>query len=262
MRLWPLLLGIVLGAPAGAQSVTIATTGTFPPHLWEEGEIRGFDIDLMDEICLRNGWDCTYRIYALMPALEAIARGEADVALGGLGISSERETFGDFTCPYEQGGLAEVPIFARDASVDPATARIAVLADSLSHGDLDERGYTAVPFDDLASAITSTLAGDTDAFLGNRNSLELVDGASDQLTVIGTVETRSAGAAFLVSHAQPRLLTAINDTLSVLNRDGQLDAMAAKWYAPGAYDAPDYMADACGPVMTASASAFGIQHTR
>jgi ABC-type amino acid transport substrate-binding protein len=66
----------------------------------------------MDEICRRNGFTCEYRAYAVRPGLEAVARGEADIALGGLGISQERESYGTFTCPYRQGNVSNVPIFA------------------------------------------------------------------------------------------------------------------------------------------------------
>jgi polar amino acid transport system substrate-binding protein len=255
MYRWAAVLWLGLAVPVQGESVVIATTGTFPPYLWEDGQVRGFDIDLMDEICRRRGLDCTYTIHALLPGLEAVARGDADVALGGIGISEEREAYGDFTCPYEAGGQVRVPILARDEGVDPATARIAVLGGSLSHRSLQEEGYAAVPFDDLESAIRSVLTGETDAYHGNRGSLDLVPGANRQLVEIGAIESSGTGPAFLVSSARPRLLAAINDTLAVLHRDGHLEDIARPWFAPGSFDAPANMAEACGPVVTARASA-------
>lgn len=259
MRLWVALFWLLMGGSAAAQTLTIATTGTFPPFLWEEGEtVSGFDIDLMDEICRRNGYDCEYRVYALMPGLEAVARGEADIALGGIGISGEREAFGDFTCPYEAGSISLVPIFATDPDIDLATARIAVLADSLSHRDLVALGYTAVPFPDLAEAITSVLTGQTDAYHGNPNSLSLVTGASDRLVQVGVVESSGTGPAFLVTSSRPRLLAMMNDTLSVLHRDGGLQDIADRWFEPGRYAPPRDMGVACGPIVTATGPATSL----
>jgi ABC-type amino acid transport substrate-binding protein len=251
-RFWVITLWCLLGAPAAAQDLVIATTGTFPPYLYEEGDsFSGFDIDLMDEICRRNGFTCEYRAYAVLPGLEAVARGEADIALGGLGISTEREAYGTFTCPYRQGNVANVPIFALSPSVDPATARIAVLGDSLSHQALIGEGYTAVPFDDLASAITSVLNGETDAYHGNPNSLNLVEGAPDKLTQIGSVQGRGSGAAFLVSSARPRLVALLNDSFAILHRDGHLQEMGDRWFGPGRFQPPEDIGVDCGMVMSA-----------
>jgi ABC-type amino acid transport substrate-binding protein len=253
MRVWAALLWAVFCAPAAAQTLTIATTGTFPPYLYEEGDsFSGFDINLMDEICRRNGFTCEYRAYAVRPGLEAVARGEADIALGGLGISQERESYGTFTCPYRQGNVSNVPIFALSGTVDPTTARIAVLGDSLSHQELVAKGYTAVPFDDLISTITSVLTGETDAYHGNANSLALVEGAEERLVQVGALEGRGSGAAFLVSAARPRLVALLNDSFAILHRDGHLQEMGDRWFGPGRFVPPDNIGIACGMVMSAN----------
>lgn len=251
MRVFAAVFWLCLSLPAAAQNIVIATTGTFPPYLFEEGDnFSGFDIDLMNEVCRLNGFVCEYRAYPLMPGLEAVAHGEADIALGGIGISEDREVFGDFTCPYEQGNMSLVPIFALDPSVAPETARIAVLGDSLSHRSLEDAGYIAVPFDDLADAISSVLSGETDAYHGNPNSLPLVDGAEDRLVEIGVIESTGAGPAFLVSNARPRLLVALNDSFAVLHRDGGLQEIADRWFGPGQFVAPADIGVTCSVVLS------------
>lgn len=239
IRLWVFLL-LLLSAPAAAQTVVIATTGTFPPYLFEEGaRPTGFDIDLMDEICRRRGFECEYRIFPLIPGLEAVARGEADIALGGLGITAEREAYGRFTCPYRGGRLATIPILALDRTVSPEAARIAVLGDSLTHRALSEQGYTAIPFEDLESAIRAVLSGQTDAFAGNTGTLDLVDGAAQQLVVIGSVDSSSNGAGFLVAASDVWLLSTLNDSIHTLNLDGTLLELSDKWFGAGRFSPPD-----------------------
>ena len=239
MRALVVLITLLLGGPLAAQSLVIATTGTFPPYLFEEGEHpTGFDIELMDELCRRNGFTCEYRIYPLLPGLEAVARGEADIALGGIGITAEREAYGNFTCPYRGGRVVEAPIFALNPNVQVENARIAVLGDSLAHRDLEREGLTAIPFDSLQAAIQSVLSGETDAYTGNTNSLALVEDASGRMVVIGSIQSRSAGAGFLVSAAQPRLLTAMNDTLLAMIRDGSLARLSTPWFGPASASLP------------------------
>jgi len=253
MRVWAVLLWLCLCAPAAAQNVAVATTGTFPPYLFEEGDqFSGFDVDLMDEICRMNGYTCSYRAYPVRPGFEAVQLGEADVAIGGIGISAAREIYGFFTCPYRQGGAADVPVFALDASVDPQTARIAVLADSLSHQALIDGGYTAVPYETLIGAVSSVLAGETDAFYGNSDGLDLVDGAAEKMTLIGSISRQGSGVAFLVSAERPRLLAAINDSFAILHRNGGLQEIADRWFGPGQFVAPPDIGVACGMVMSAN----------
>jgi len=146
MRALAALLFCLTCGPVTAQSLVIATTGTFPPYLFEDGDRpTGFDIDLMDEICAIHGFDCAYVIYPLREGLEAVANGHADVALGGIGATAEREVYGSFTCPYRTSGSSSTPIFARDPDIDLSTARIAVMADTQSHAALVAEAMTRCP---------------------------------------------------------------------------------------------------------------------
>ena len=250
MRVW-LLIWLMVAGPVAAQSLTIATTGTFPPYLFEDGDRpSGFDIDLMDEICAIHRFDCAYVIYPLREGLEAVANGHADIALGGIGATVEREVYGSFTCPYRTSGSSSTPIFARDPDTDLSAARIAVMADTQSHAALVAAGYDAVPFVDLESAIRSVLEGDTDAYHGNTNSLPLVPGAADQLTIVGHIEDETGGGvAFLVSRSNPRLLAILNDSLGMLARDGQLQDIADIWFGEGGFAPPDDMSVTCGAML-------------
>lgn len=232
----------IVATQATAQTVVIATTGTFPPYLYEETDpLEGLDIDLMDEICRRNGFDCQYEIYALQPGLEAIANGRADVALGGIGIIAEREVYGYFTCPYRAGSAVNVPIFAPDPSVEIQTARIAVLGSSLGQRALEAQGLTPVPFDSLAGAIQSVLDGETEAYWGNPNSLGLVAGAANRLEIVGYVPSQSGGSGFLVTASKPWLLNRIDSSLRDFQRDGTLRGIGEAWFGPGNFAEPDGM---------------------
>lgn len=251
MRVLATLLICLITGAASAQTLTIATTGTFPPYLFEEGERpTGFDIDLMDEICRINRFECDYVIYPLREGLEAVQRGQADIALGGIGITEDREVYGDFTCAYRRSDFTSAPIFALDPNIDLSTARIAVMADTQLQVGLEAQGFTAVPYEDLEGAIRSVLSGETDAYHGNGNSLPLVDGAQEQLIVVGEVEGDGGGVGFLVAADQPRLLAIVNDSLGLLARDGALQEMADDWFGVGEFQPPEDMSINCGAMLT------------
>jgi ABC-type amino acid transport substrate-binding protein len=52
---------LLCAGPALAQNVRIEGTGHFPPYLdTQSGGMTGFDVEVMAEVCRRNGWSCSY----------------------------------------------------------------------------------------------------------------------------------------------------------------------------------------------------------
>ncbi len=83
--------------------ITIATDGAYYP--WEfvdskTGKLKGFEIDLVNEIAKRNNLKVKFKIVpweALMPSL---VKKDVDMILGGISITEEREKNGVFLTPY------------------------------------------------------------------------------------------------------------------------------------------------------------------
>ncbi|OFB40434.1 ABC transporter substrate-binding protein [Mycolicibacterium sp. (ex Dasyatis americana)] len=70
------------------------------------GEFTGFSVDLWDEIAQRAGWTSDYLVTDdVRGQLAAVADGRADVAVGGISLTSERERVFDFSQPTLDAGL-------------------------------------------------------------------------------------------------------------------------------------------------------------
>lgn len=95
-------------APApGPEPVSVAVH-TIEPFVMRtsHGELTGFSIDLWNEIAKRLDWDTEFVDTAdVAGQLAAVSDGRADVALGAVSLTSEREQSFDFSQPTLDAGL-------------------------------------------------------------------------------------------------------------------------------------------------------------
>jgi len=92
--------------PAPAAPLTIAVS-SFPPFVILDGdEPRGFSVDLWRSLADAEGLPYRFQEHPdVQSKLDAVAQGHADVAIGGITITLERERGVDFTLPVFRTGL-------------------------------------------------------------------------------------------------------------------------------------------------------------
>jgi len=103
------------GPPANAASATaptpdrplrVATAPIAPFVLPKSDPPAGFSIDLWNELARRMGVEFTLSVLrSPSELLEALQRGDADVAIAAITMTSEREKVVDFSHPYFDSGL-------------------------------------------------------------------------------------------------------------------------------------------------------------
>ncbi|NET62087.1 MAG: glycine betaine/L-proline ABC transporter substrate-binding protein ProX [Symploca sp. SIO2E6] len=88
------------------QTLKVATQRFEPFVTYEQREYGGFSIELWEMIAKEMGVDYQlYGVNSVAKLLDDIEREEADVAIAGIGITSEREGILDFSLPYYVTGL-------------------------------------------------------------------------------------------------------------------------------------------------------------
>lgn len=104
-------------APSGAPAPLVVATKETPPFVERDaaGEFSGFAIDLWESVASRLGVDFVYREYPLRELIDAVASGDADVGVGALTMTADRERRLDFTHPWLQAGFA-IAVPATDTS--------------------------------------------------------------------------------------------------------------------------------------------------
>ena len=81
--------------------IKVGVNAEFPPFEYYEGEeLKGFDIDLMNYIGERIGFDIEFVNMSFDKLIPAVVNGEVNCAISAITITKERESVIDFSNPY------------------------------------------------------------------------------------------------------------------------------------------------------------------
>ncbi|MFN2114284.1 MAG: transporter substrate-binding domain-containing protein [Anaerolineae bacterium] len=108
-----LLLDPSGSAPARAETRGQADTIKVVTHeiepfvmIDDDGQLRGFSVDVWDEVAAATGVTYEWQVADTVgEQLEAIAEGDADVAIAAISVTSDREKLVDFSHAYFRSGL-------------------------------------------------------------------------------------------------------------------------------------------------------------
>ena len=91
-------------APVEAQTFTVGFDAEFPPYgfLGEDGNYKGFDLDLAREVCLRNGWTFVAKPIDWAAKDAELNAGTIDCIWNGFTITDERKEQYTWSSPYVQ----------------------------------------------------------------------------------------------------------------------------------------------------------------
>lgn len=81
--------------------LTVGTDPTYEPFEYiENGELTGFDIELMATIADRGNYALTWETYSWNDLFPAVESASVDAAIAAITITDERQETMDFTVPY------------------------------------------------------------------------------------------------------------------------------------------------------------------
>lgn len=82
-------------------TLIMATNSEFPPYeLKENGEVVGFDVDMMRAVCDLLGYELKIEDMAFDSIIAAVNSGKADVGVAGMTVTEDRLKNIDFSDPY------------------------------------------------------------------------------------------------------------------------------------------------------------------
>ena len=249
--MWRTTVAALLMAPcAHAEDLRIGADMDFPPYIMTEadGRLTGFDKDLMDLICDAGGFDCQWVPLPFNDTFAAVARGDVDIAIGGIGVTAARREIIAYTCIYDIEDGGNGTFFGLTTRGSPQTARISVNAATVHATALEEAGLTAVPYPSNEAALQAMLDGETDLYFGTVSYVERALGeASGKLFRHGVLDVETAGAAIVVAQTNPELQARLNTLLARLSADGSIGRLQDQWFG---YNQGDVIADCVGPAVS------------
>ncbi len=220
----------------------VGTEPTFPPFdtTDDQGNIVGFDMDLITAIGEDQGFEVEFSNLQFDSLIPALNSGQIDIIAAGMnGEDPERREQVDFSTPYCDSGLV-VAVRSDNTtinSVDDLTPDMKVAAQIGTTGadmatELKESGKIAdaVILNGLDTAMLQLINGDVQAVINDRPVTQAyINKQPDKIKIVG--ETMNAEAyAIAVKKGNAELLEKINTGMQNLKDNGKFDEIFNQWF--------------------------------
>ncbi|MCC5902065.1 MAG: transporter substrate-binding domain-containing protein [Halomonas sp.] len=226
-------------AMAETPTVNVVTDPSFVPFEMmdpETGEMIGFDMDIINEVADRAGFNVNLTTMEFAGIIPAVQTGSQEIAIAGVTITEERAEIVDFSDPYYDSGL-QIIVRADNDDVetidDLAGLKIATRIGSTSYDFLQEQlGDNAdiTPYPGNSDMYMALLGRNVDAaFYDAPNVAYFAQTRGEGRTkVVGPLyEGQQYGIVF---HKGSQWVEPANEALAAMREDGTYDEIYEKWF--------------------------------
>jgi len=232
-------------ALAQTPTVNVVTDPSFVPFEMmdtETGEMVGFDMDIINELAERAGFEVNLTTMEFNGIIPAVQTGSQEIAIAGVTITDERAEIVDFSDPYYDSGL-RIMVRADNDEVetleDLEGLSVATKIGSTSYDFLQENlGENAeiTPYPGTSDMYMALLGGNVDAaFYDAPNVGYFAQTRGEGRTkVVGPLyEGQQYGIVF---HQGSEWVEPVNEALAAMKEDGTYDEIYAKWFGEAPSD--------------------------
>ena len=214
----------------------VGTDATYPPFEWVDtatGQVEGFDVDLVREICKEIGCKVDFVVVPFDGIIAGLVSGKYDMIASTFTITPARAKEVAFSDPYYDGGQAiAVPRYdTTTAGVDDLRGKTI----AVQLGTTGERRASQIPdaeiisFENIGAAFIDMENGRVDAVINDKPTTELIIRQRGEAKIVGPTLTAEE-YGFAVTHNDKNLLAAINRALAKIRTDGRFESIRAKWF--------------------------------
>jgi polar amino acid transport system substrate-binding protein len=239
--LWFVLTGLLVASIVSIScsqapgKIRVATNATYPPFTYvdNQGQLIGFDINLMYAIAEKENLEVEFINVNFKPLLEGMALGIYDAAISAISITEARQKDMLFSEPYFVTGHV-VTVFIENNTItgkDSLVGKVVgVETDSTSAADVSEmQGVTAKYYVDFPVAFDDLMNGKIDAVVSDNTIASLyVANYPGKLKIAGEPFTQEY-YGIAIAKNKPELLTKINAGLKAAKSEGLIEELTRKW---------------------------------
>lgn len=220
------------------QPLKIGVINNFPPFEYvEDGELTGFDIELVNAILDAEGLKGEWVVMGFDGLIPALQSGQIDLAVSDISINEERKAVVDFSDPYYNDGQAIAVKFGSDITTLEDLAGKTIVATQGTSGNVaaqkvaNEYGATVQTLassDGLYLAVTS---GQADALVIDTSAIQYriaTDGKAPSIEMLGD-PVESAPTAIAIPKGNDALVNRLNAGLKKIKDNDTYDELRAKY---------------------------------
>jgi polar amino acid transport system substrate-binding protein len=241
------LLTIMIGLLTGCQekngAITILTSSGYEPYemVDEDGNLTGFDIELMETIAIEAGLEIEWKDVAFDGIIASLQTNQAQIAIAGITPTKERSEVVDFSDVYynSESGLLNYLLIDTGQNINTMNelegmiigAQLGTIQAELLTTVADTYGFTVelrntntqiveeMKTNRINAILVESLVADS--IIENNSSLQKVLFESDLDMLYGNAIAFAKGSEYK---------EIINSALANLIEDGTIDDLISKWF--------------------------------
>lgn len=232
--------GLLSSTVALAQEkLTIGTNPAYPPFEYkgENNELLGFDIDLMNEVCVAMKKECVYSEQEFDALIPNLRLRRYDAVISGMDITEERAKQLAFSDPYYQNYSIYITTKDKADSIkNIEDVKIGVLAGSTHQQYIRDtyKGANVSVYPQYPSAMSDLGIGRVDVVFGDGEVVNDYMKENNNFVMVGEKVTDpkyfGQGLGIGVGTRNTELLEEINTALKTVKESGKYDEIYNKWF--------------------------------
>ena len=218
-----------------AGEITIGTEGEFPPFNYfnEKNELEGFDIDIGNALAAKLGLKPKWKAQPFDTLLIALNQGRFDFVIASHTITPERSKAVDFTKPYYCTGNVIVSKPGGAKSPEELKGKAVAVQVGTTYYEWVVKNAPGVKtiktYPTNPAALEALLSGRVDAWVTDQfTALEVIKKRGVKLQISDLLNKEKIGIA--VAKGNKGLLTALNNALDGILKDGTYEKISMKWF--------------------------------
>ncbi|MFA7671524.1 MAG: basic amino acid ABC transporter substrate-binding protein [Sphaerochaetaceae bacterium] len=232
--------GLLFGGGSKEKSgYVFGSDATWPPleYVDENGEVVGFEVDLINEISIRANVPMKVRNVAWDGIFAGLANNAYDAVASGVTILDERKAVMDFTIPIleiTQSIIINKGTKALIEEKDLVGKTVGVQIGTTGNFAVEKIGNVTIKaYDDIGLAVEDLINKNLDAVVADSiiasDFVLANENYANKLTVSGTVQGDVEQIAMAVKKGNKELLDLLNKYIAQLFEDGTVDKLKAKY---------------------------------
>ncbi|MFD1802649.1 cystine ABC transporter substrate-binding protein [Mixta tenebrionis] len=219
-------------------SLLVGLEGTYPPFSFqdERGKLTGFEVEFAEALAQHLGVKASLKPTKWDGMLASLDSKRIDVVINQVTISDQRKKKYDFSTPYTVSGIQALTRKDKEGSIskaqDLAGKKVGVGLGTNYEEWLraNVQGVDIRTYDDDPTKYQDLRSGRLDAILVDRlAALDLVKKTGNTMAAAGPAFSRQeAGVALRKGNED--LLSAINQAIAEMQKDGSLNKISDKWF--------------------------------
>lgn len=230
-----IILVFILGVNIFADKLYVGTNGEFPPYEYlDNGKLTGFDVELMEILGERSGYEIVWKDMAFDGLIPALQTKKIDAIIAGMSQTEERKKAVDFSNPYLFFNADHLVLINEKTEFksknDLKEKVVGVQLGSMQEEFAKKIGANVRSYNSFLGALMDLQNEKIDGVIISEESGKEYVKSMDGLKVVDTIKDEYPGASIAFRKGSKEYVEKINNALNELKDSKEYDDLVKKYF--------------------------------